>query len=93
MSGNDDEPRLIAAAALAEITGIAADTAIVAGAILDIYGIDRLLHGLVPPDGPVFFHHTRLEFPLQWMIDVSHIAALATFAVRVIRRLMRAVLG
>jgi hypothetical protein len=76
-------------AVLAEIRAILADAAIVSCVVLAIFAVDLLSQTLAPPDGPVFFRHTRFEFPFQWMIDVSHIANFGTFIIRVVKRMWR----
>ncbi|MSP01789.1 MAG: hypothetical protein EXR07_12185 [Acetobacteraceae bacterium] len=89
MDDPEPKPNSGYAAAVAEIREILTDAVIVACVVLAIYGVDVLSHTLVPPDGPVFFRHTRFEFPFQWMIDASHIANFGTFVVRVVRRMWR----
>lgn len=89
MEAPEPESKSGYAATLAEIRGILADTAIVACFVLAIFGIDILSHTLMPPDGPILFHHTRFEIPFQWMIDTMHFANFGTFIIRVVWRMWR----
>lgn len=72
-----------------EIWGIVTDAAVVVCLVTTIYLIEALSHWLMPPEGPVFFRHTRFEFPFQWMVDAMHLATFATFMFRVVRRMWR----
>jgi hypothetical protein len=72
-----------------EIRDIFADAAVVVCLVLVIFGADHLSHWLTPPDGPVFFRYTVLEFPFQWLVDAAHIANFGGFLVRIVRRIWR----
>jgi hypothetical protein len=74
---------------LNEIRDVLVDAAVVCGLLVGISVIGLVSHTLVPPNGPVFFEHTRFEFPFQWMIDGGHIANFGAFIVRTTRRMWR----
>ena len=61
----------------------------VAGIVVAIFAIDQLSHRLVPPDGPLFFHHSPIEFPFQWMVDLCHIITFSGFILRAASRIWR----